>query len=602
MTVADRDTEAAEVFAWLAEKPTLARTVAAVRRLDALDGARFVTRRMLVVRNFTLEPIEPILRLEGYRAGLRLELSWSGYEPANEQPSQWTGAGAPDLVIVALRLEELSPALARDFLDLEPGAPRELADRVVDHVQALLARIEAAVPAPILLHNLVPPAAPAAGVADGQDPWGQLNLVRRLNLRLAEMVREFDRVHVVDVEHLFARAGYDQLADERGARTADSPLNQTALRLLAGATIRHVRGLDGPAIRCLVVDCDNTLWGGVVGEDGVGGIVLGPSGAGRRYHDFQRRLLDLRRRGIVLAIASKNEEQDVLDVLETHPDCLLSIDDFAVSRISWDDKATSVEAIARELNLGLGHIAFVDDNPVECAWVTGQLPEVRVLRWPDDLGGVPDDLGWFDSLIVTDEDRARTEMYRAERDRRAVRAEVMTVDDYLRSLEMVATVGRAGQADLGRLAQLTAKTNQFNLTTRRHDTVALQAFLDDPTVAVLWLALEDRFGTSGVVGCGIAAVSGDTARLDTLLLSCRVIGRGAEDVLIARLAGAAVELGASALLGDYLPTARNGVAADVYARVGFDGPTDIEADGQRWSWDLRTGLPPVPEWFRVVDR
>ena len=241
---------------------------------------------------------------------------------------------------------------------------------------ALLMRIRAQSQAAIVVHNFALPLAPAAGLADSQDPWGQLSIVRRLNLELVELVRNLGGAHLLDIDHLFSRIGHEHCRDERGARTSDSPLSQSALRLLAEAQIRHLRALSGPAIKCVVVDCDNTLWGGVVGEDGIDGLDLGPTGTGRRHYDLQRRLLDLRRRGLVLAISSKNEEEDVLGVLQTHPDCLLSESDFAAIRVNWEDKASAIEAIAEELNLGLAHVAFIDDNPVECDWVRARLPEV----------------------------------------------------------------------------------------------------------------------------------------------------------------------------------------------------------------------------------
>jgi FkbH-like protein len=594
---------AQEIFDWLEEKPSLSRTVAAVRRLDALhesDPRLFTSRRAVFVRNFTIEPIEPLLQVAAYRAGIHLEVSYSGYEPANEHPEQWSSEPA-DVFFVALRLEELAPALTRDFLDLEAGGPQPMFEGVLDHLGGLMARIRAASEAAVIVHNFALPLAPAAGLADSQDPWGQVSIVRRLNLELVELVSNLGGAYLLDVDHLFSRLGHENARDERGARVSDSPLSQAALRLLAESEVRHLRAISGPAIKCLVVDCDNTLWGGVVGEDGVDGLTLGPTGAGHRYYELQRRLLDLRRRGLVLAISSKNEEQDVLAVLRTHPDCLLSETDFAAMRVSWDEKASSIEGIAEELNLGLAHIAFIDDNPVECDWVRTRLPEVKVLQWPDDFGsGGPDDLGLFDSLALSGEDRTRTEMYRAEAGRRAQRQQVSSIEDYLRSLQIVATLGLARAEQLPRLSQLTAKTNQFNLTTRRHDLATLKSFTADPQSRLIWMELSDRFGSSGVVGCGAVLVNGDVATIDTLLLSCRVIGRSAENLMVRRLAELATEIGAGTLIGEYIPSARNAQVADFYERLGFTGlPADEEV--QRWTWDLSAGLPPVPDWFEVID-
>jgi FkbH-like protein len=230
--------------------------------------------------------------------------------------------------------------------------------------------------------------------------------------------------------------------------------------------------------------------------------------------------------------------------------------------------------------------------------VKNRLPEVRVLQWPADLaGGGLDDLGLFDTLRLTDEDRRRTELYQAESQRRAARDEATSIDDYLGSLEMVAVVGLARPDRLPRLAQLTQRTNQFNLTTRRYDLAALEQMMQAPDTRLIWLELSDRFGKYGMVGCGIVCREEDGARIDTLLMSCRIIGRGAEAVLLNRLGILAREMGATSLVGEYIPTARNAQVADFYTRMGFTGPDD---DGM-WRWDLSDGPPPASESIEIAD-
>ena len=552
--------------------------------------------RVLFVRNYTLEPIEPLLRRAGEQAGLRISVRWSGYDPFAEPASLWDGGA--DAIVVALGLGELAPALGEGFADLGRQEVAALAEEVVAQIGALVARIRAASAAPIILQTFPLPVAPAAGLADMQDPGGQLATVRRINARLTELALVTAGAYVLDLDHLFARAGTERCWEERGARAAEVPFSPAGLRLLAEAQVRIVRALAGPAVRCIVVDCDNTLWGGVVGEDGAAGLVLGVSGPGRLHHDLQRRLLDLRRRGLVLAIATKNEPDDVTAVLREHPDMVLREADFAVIRAGWEEKASAVAEIAGELGLGLGHMAFLDDDPAECEWVRSRLPEVRVIRWPDDLGaGTLDDLGLFDTLAVTEEDRRRTELYRTEQARGAARVEAGTVEDHLRSLEMVATVGLARPAQLPRIAQLIAKTNQFNLTVRRHEHRRLEALASDPHRArVVSLSLSDRFGSSGLVGCGIVVLrEPGVAELDTLLQSCRVIGRGAEQILAARLLHEARDLGALTLRAEYVPAPRNAQVADLLGRLGF-----ARVDGNRYTIDLRSAGIAVPDWFTVV--
>jgi FkbH-like protein len=594
------------IVAWLDEKPTLSRYVGAARRLDELHDARpelFGSRNVLVVRNFTIEPIEPLLKVAAYQAGIRLHLGYSGYDPAAAEEDNDLDGRDPDVVLLFLRLEELAPALTRDFLATTPSVAAELAEGAVDHVVSLARRIRNRSRATILVHNFVAPVSPAAGLGDSQQPGGQLNMVRRMNLDLVERVQQVDGAHILDVDHVFAELGLRRCYDDRGDRMSDAPLSQLALRALAYAQARHIRAIGGPIAKCVIVDCDNTLWGGVIGEDGMAGVALGETGAGRKHRDLQQSLLDLRRRGVVLAICSKNEEDDVLDVLRRHPNCVVHEDDFAAMRINWDDKAANIESIVAELNLGLEQVVFVDDNPVECEWVRTRLPSVRVVEWPGDVGDGAnlDDLGLFDSLVVTDEDRTRTDMYKAEVKRRAARDEVASVDDYLRSLAMVATVGRAKPEHLPRLAQLTQRTNQFNLTTRRYDVSALEQIIEDPAATMVWLDLSDRFGSNGMVGCGIVRRKQDAAVIDTLLLSCRVLGRGVERVIVNRLATLAGDMGATNLIGEYIPSDRNMQVADLYGRLGFDGP-EIGGQATVWRWDLAAGPPTVPDWFEIVDR
>lgn len=594
---------AAQISAWLDEKPSLARVVAALRRFDAVSERHpdlFSPCFVLILRNFTIEPIEPLLRVAAYRAGIRLEVAYSGYDPSGELLAR--SDEAPDVAVVALRLEELAPSLGTDFTALPRGAAVELANDAVEQVLSLARGVKVQAGCPVLVHNFVTPLSPSAGLGDRQDPVGQLNTARRMNLTLAERVSGLDGIYVLDVDHVFATLGLRECIDARGARVSDAPLSLPALRALAEAQVRHIRALRGPTAKCVVVDCDNTIWGGVLGEDGISGLVLGDSGEGRMHRDLQQSLLDVRRRGVLLTICSHNDEADVLEVLRTHPDCLLAEDDFATMRINWEDKAENVISIAKQLNLGLEHLVFIDDDPFECEWIRNRLPQVHVVNWPLELGEgrALDDLGLFDSLLLTDEDRSRTEMYRADTSRRAARDEVPTVEEYLRSLEIVATIGRTRAQHLPRVAQLTLRTNQFNLTTRRYDAAALQELLSEPGCEVLWLDLRDRFGASGIVGCAILRSRGESAVIDSLLLSCRVIGRGAEALLVHAMAKLACDRGASELVGEYVPSNRNGQVADLYDRLGFDGPED-RGEAMQWCWVLSETLPSVPEWLQVID-
>jgi FkbH-like protein len=603
----DAPDEVQSILAWLDEKPTIARHVSAVRRLEQARDARpdrFADAKLLFVRNFTIEPIEPLLKIAAYRADLHVDVAYSGYDPAPGPELEGLLDTGPDAVVIALRLEELAPVLTDRSKAPDAVDRAAMAEDVIDRVLGLARLVRKGCDGSIFVQNFASPAMPAAGLADTQSTAGELNLVRHMNVRLAERVGEIDGAFIVDIDHVLARIGLTNAYDERGDHVAGAPFTQDALRALAGAYVRHIRAASGPAVKCVVLDCDNTLWGGVVGEDGLEGIVLDDTGPGRRFTDLQKDLIVLRDRGIVLAICSKNEHDDVLDVLRNHPNTVLREDDFAAMRINWDDKAENITSIADELNLGLEHLVFVDDSDVECGWVSGRLRAVRVIQWPPPSSQGPriSDLPIFDSLVVTEEDRRRTEMYRSEAKRREARGDDLSLDDYLRSLEMIATVGTATSVELPRLAQLCQRTNQFNLTTRRHGAAELQQFASDPDSSVLWLDLADRFGSNGIVGCAVLRRSADDAVIDTLLLSCRVIGRGAESVLVNRLAIIAREMGAKTLIGEYIPSKRNGQVAELYARLGFDPADSGGEPGRFWTWDLANGVPTDSAHIRTIDR
>lgn len=589
---------AAEILAAYDQTPSLSRCIGAVRQLEQLaadEPATFRHLDVVIVRNFTIEPIEPELKLVAFRSGLHLDVRYTGYDPSVDD-SAVGPLNDEGIVIVALRLEELSPRWYADFLELGESAVDELTTAAVDRVVRVAVAARGESGSPVFVHNFVPPLNASGGIADSQDAKGQLNRVRAMNVDLARRLGEMNGLHLVDVEHLFAAIGLSNCFDARGDRVSGAPLSLLALKVLADALVRQIKALRGPAVKCVVVDCDNTLWGGVIGEDGLSGIVLDDSGPGRRHRELQSQLLNLRRRGVVLAISSKNNEADVLEVFRKHPGCVLREGDFAVMRINWEDKATGVESIAAELDIGLDHVAFIDDDPAQCEWIKQRLPEVKVVVWPADVERSLDDLRLFDALVVTNDDRERTERYRAQAERRAVRASVASIEDYLLSLGTVATTGVAGPEHLARLAQLTQRTNQFNLTTRRYDVSGLEGLVADPSARVVWLELRDRFGEHGITGCGIIRCGEGEALIDTLLLSCRVLGRQAETVIVRELARAARGLGASTLIGEYLPSGRNAQVADLYGRLGFEPVTD-----GRWTWRLDRGDPEIPNWLEVVE-
>jgi FkbH-like protein len=381
------------------------------------------------------------------------------------------------------------------------------------------------------------------------------------------------RVVTVDWEWQVSVDQLGPVRDERLWYLARMRLDVAGLAALADLVARHVAAYRSSPRKVIAVDLDDTLWGGVVGEVGVGGLVLGEEGVGMAFRDFQMELLRLRSLGVMLAICSKNNEEDALEAIDGHPAMVLRREHFSAVRINWDDKAANLRELADELNVGLDSVVFLDDNPVERQWVRESLPEVLVPDLPEDPVYRPSHLAaapWFDVLSVTDADRIRVASREAESERTARRTAAPSFDEYLASLEQEVTIEPMDEHTLTRAAQLSARTNQFNLTTRRETAGDLERMAAADDFDVLLVGVRDRFGDSGLTGLTIMRLAGDSGHVDTFLLSCRVLGRKVEDAVLAYLARRASTLGARYLVGYYDPTDRNRQADSFYPDRGFE--------------------------------
>jgi FkbH-like protein len=371
---------------------------------------------------------------------------------------------------------------------------------------------------------------------------------------------------------------------------------------LAFEYVKYFRALAGRSKKVLVTDLDNTLWGGILGEEGVHAIELGPSYPGNAFTAFQREIKQLSRRGIVLAINSKNNESDVREVFEKHPHMPLRWEDFAGVRVNWTDKVTNMRQLAEELSLGLDSFVFIDDSPAEIEIVQRELPEVttiQVPREPAQLPGLLARLGYFDSVLYTEEDRRRGELYRSQVKRLELERSSTNLEAFYRSLNMRLIIQTVDDADVPRVAQLTQRTNQFNLTTRRYSEADVRRVRDSETHVLRAYRLEDRFGDNGIIAVTIVATDGTAARLDTFLMSCRVIGRTLETAILAELVRELQGRGLKTLIGEFLPTKKNAPAKDVLEKHGF-ARSEAELDGTLWELSLHDPSLRVPEWITVI--
>jgi FkbH-like protein len=556
-----------------------------------------VVRRAALLGSYTTTTWAPLLQLAALRFGVRLDLvhqcPYGQYRQEVLDDLSGLYASQPDLVVLAIHekeihLPELSPTPAED-IEREVARWTSLWDRIAERTKAT-----------IVQHNFATPAESPLGHLAGRLPGSRVAMMQEVNRQLG--LRAEGRAVIVDCDRLSSIAGKRRWFEPRYwhlSKQAVSPEFQPTLARHTAAVIAASAGLNR---KCIVVDLDNTLWGGVVGEDGWAGIRLGHGADGEAFGVFQEYLLALKQRGVLLAVVSKNNEADAREPFLKNPAMRLHLDDFAAFAANWRPKDENIREIARTLDIGLNSLVFLDDNPAERQAIRLALPEVEVPILPSDPAGFVRKLAdclTLEPASITMEDTRRTEMYQARARASAAQSEAPTIEDYYRTLKMEARIAPFNAFDLPRIAQLVGKTNQFNVTTRRHSMAHLIACMEDPKCVHLSLRLRDCYDDHGLVGVLIAREEGEALEVDTFLMSCRVIGRTAERALLSTLCAAAEERGCRELVGVYLPTAKNALVKDLYARLGFE---KVSEDGTYWRYDLVRQGPIRNDFIQLTQR
>jgi FkbH-like protein len=548
-----------------------------------------------IAASFTAEPVESQAGAQLLDAGFAdPEIRFADYNQIHQvclDPAAHLG-GDVDVLVLLWRIEDVFERQFARFLGGDDATQSALVDDVAQ-LAALVVALATSSAATLVVST---PPLPAGWGIDLRDVTTSLRvgqLHREVMTTWLDVLTPARSIEIIDLDALQRAAGEENIFDPQKWAMYRQPYRSTWWleigRQIEEAVVRRTT----PAPKCIVLDCDNTLWGGVVGEDGIGGLQLGDTFPGRAFQAFQRELQMLESRGIMLAIASKNNEDDVIAVFERHDGMVLSLDDISARQINWNPKSDGIRAIAAELNIGVDSLVFVDDNAFELAEVASALPELRCLQVPDELAALPTLLsgsGLFRRIRVSGEDRHRTEMMRAEARRRS-ELETMDHDQFLASLELCVTVVPVAEEHITRVAQLTNKTNQFNLTTIRRDENQIRGLVASENTDVYAIRVTDRFGDYGMVGVAVVERDRETSTIETLLLSCRVLARGVESAFLAAIADDAVAHGSTRLVGRYEPTPKNSQVATFYADHGFE--PDPAAPG-RFRLDLHHHRPQIP--------
>lgn len=556
-----------------------------------------------LVSSFTIDPVTYYLRVKCLQCGIFPEFFVSRYGQHIQSilnPDSELYRFQPDLVFLMARLENLIPELSNPERDVQPG---QILTQVLEKISLLTEEFARNSDALLIIHNFLSPTFTTNGILENKQRAGLRRVIAEINRELEDSYRENKQVFILDYDHLAGCFGRLRCRDARRFYLADMEWADEFLPLLADHYLSYIKPFKGILRKCIVLDLDQTLWGGILGESGFDGIQLDVNPPGKEFRDFQRLLLEFYERGIILAINSRNNFEEAIAVIRDHPYMILREKHFAAIRINWQDKVLNMRSIAQELNIGLDSMVFIDDSPVERLYMKQALPEVLTLDLPDDPAlyrSTLEQLNDFSVLSLTEEDMKRGEIYAAQYARERLRENSVSYEDFLANLKMTLTIRQADSFSMARVAQLTNRTNQFNLTTRRYTEQEIASFCEDPSFGVYTLQVSDIFGDNGLVGIAVIKKYSEDClwEFDSFLMSCRVLGRRLETCFLHTLLKLAQEKGIRMIRGDFIPTGKNEVARDFYRDHGF---TLIQEENgtTRWEMELKGSVFATLDWVVI---
>ena len=566
----------------------------ALERLRLTEAPGFSSVKLAILSSSTVDHLPPGIRVAGLRRRLLIEVhvgSYGQYRQDLLNSRSSLHQFKPKVVLFSLTARE---ALAEISLGASAAQVGDAIVQSVGELRLLWRKARDAFNATIVQQTFIDISAPVFGSYDRLVPAAPKRVIARLNDRLVEAAQE-DGILLLDIASASERDGMGAWFDAGRWFQGKLEIAPQASPLYGDMLARVVAAQRGLSKKCLVLDLDNTLWGGVIGDDGLEGIVLGEgSAAGEAHSALQRYAKQLTERGIILAVCSKNDPAIAESVFDKHPEMLLKRPDIAAFVANWNDKAENLKLIAKKLNIGVDSLVFVDDNPVERARIRESLPMVAVPELPDDVANYVGCLaaaGYFEAVAFTAEDRQRAGLYAADAERGALLESSQSMNDFLRGLKMSVAYSSFTPIDFARVVQLINKTNQFNTTTRRYTSEEVTSIADSPRAVTLQFRLVDRFGDNGLVSAMILrpnAEQPEALEIENWVMSCRVFGRELEFEAMNIAVEAARQRGARALLADYIATSKNDVIKELYPTLGFANvnPTPATNGATRWVLDL----------------
>jgi FkbH-like protein len=565
---------------------------------ELLGQTNLIPTRIAILGGSTTVEVKSMLELFLLAQGIQPTFYESGYNRYSEDvlfenPDLWNFK--PDIVFIHTSWHNVSqfPELMEPEAEVERRVGVEM-----DRFASLWEKIHTELGALIIQNNFDLPHLRPLGNLEASESFGRVNFLMRLNAGFAKYAHNHSRFRINDIHYLSAQVGLNEWHGRTYWYNFHMAVSPTATVPLAQNVAAIVKSLYGKSKKCLVLDLDNTLWGGIVGDDGVQNLILGRDHpVGEAFLDFQRYVKDLQRRGVILAVCSKNDIENAKEGF-SHPDSILKVEDFSAFKANWNPKPGNLREIAAELNIGLDSLVLVDDNPAERALVADQLPEVAVPDVGSDVSRFAEILEherYFEVDRVNQDDLNRSSYYNSNAQRSTYQAGFSDYGEFLASLEMTAEIGSFSPVYLERITQLINKTNQFNLTTKRYTSAEVESISRNPSFVTLYGRLADRFGDNGLVSVLIGRVSGETLEVDLWLMSCRVLNREMEFAMFDALVEQCQARGIRRIVGVYIPSKKNSMVAGHYAGLGFTRLNESSGDRELWQDD-------VPQAYSVRTR
>lgn len=558
-------------------------TFTQLKKLSREDNSSLPQYKMAVMGDCATQHLAAAIRGYGIYAGLGLSVFDADYNQIDAQtmdPGSELYAFAPNAVLIQMCTEKLYEAFCSTPLNRRAS----FAEDTYAHICLTWERMNAHARVTVFQCNFPLMDDGSFGQYGNKTPDSFLFQQRKLNFLLMQGCQEVKNVYVIDLDAIQAACGREKFSDPKLYYIAKMPISLDALPAVAKNVVDMVQALRGAVKKCVVLDLDNTLWGGIIGDDGLSGIQIGELGTGHAFSDFQAWLKELKNRGMLLAVCSKNNEQTAKEPFEKHPEMILRLEDFSMFVANWEDKASNIRTIQKTLNIGMDSLVFLDDNPFERNLVRSMIPEITVPELPEDPALYLQylrSLGLFEMASYSADDSGRTQQYREQAERAVFESSFQSYDAYLEGLGMKAVAAPFDAFHYPRIAQLTQRSNQFNLRTVRYTEAEIEAVSQDDSHICLYFMLKDKFGDHGLISVVILDKQPDSSLfVSEWLMSCRVLKRGMEEFIVNKILQTAAELGFRKVIGEYIPTPKNAMVKDLYEKMGFArvGENRFEAD------------------------